>query len=131
MKAPLPWMKYYVGDFEKMTAAMSVAERGAYQRLVDHYWSQGSITSNEAAICRITRTTPDEWLTLRDAVMAMFEFDHGEALWRCHYLDKLREEQRHEYKQQREAGLKGVEARRAKKLANGQGAAPHSPLSDP
>jgi uncharacterized protein YdaU (DUF1376 family) len=121
-KATLPWMKYFVGDWEKMTAAMTVAERGAYQRLVDHYWTHGSLTSNEAAICRITRTSPEEWLSLREAVMSMFEWDEGEGVWRCEYLDSLKEHRGTERDQQSKYGKQGAEARRRMvTLGNGEG----------
>jgi uncharacterized protein YdaU (DUF1376 family) len=116
-KAKLAWMKYFVGDFERMTGAMSAAERGAHQRLVDHYWTHESIPSNESAICRIARTTSEEWISIRNVVMEMFEHDAKANVWRCPYLDDLKEKQEREYEQQVAAGKRGAEIRAAKRAA--------------
>jgi len=124
-RASLPWMKYFVGDWAKLTAAMSIAERGAYQRLVEHYWTAGSLSSDEAAIARVAGASPDEWSQVRDAVLSMFEADSQAGVWRCELIDDLREKQEREYRQQVEAGRLGAEARKAKRAAqalpSGQG----------
>ena len=119
-KPALPWMKYFVGDWARLTVPMSIAERGAYQRLIEHYWTAGSLSSDEATIARIAGASPDEWAAVRSAVLEMFEPDKGAGVWRCELLDDLRERQQAEYKQAVEAGRRGVEARRQKRLAQTQ-----------
>jgi uncharacterized protein YdaU (DUF1376 family) len=79
----LPYFKYFTKDWEELTGALSIAERGAFQRLADHYWHNGSLTPDEVIIARIARATEREWETIGARVLGLFQFDKTTGTWRC------------------------------------------------
>lgn len=54
------YYKYYSGDFMRDTAALSLVEVGAYQRLLNHYYATGSLTSDLSSLFRICAAFTEE-----------------------------------------------------------------------
>ncbi|MHC2797453.1 uncharacterized protein YdaU (DUF1376 family) [Mesorhizobium jarvisii] len=104
--ADLPWMQVYVGDEEVRTSHLSAEEFGAYERLRRHYWSHGSIPSDDARRARITRVDVDRWEDVRSAICELFE--EG---WRLPQLDKARSDAATSRELKVASGKKGAAAR--------------------
>lgn len=47
------WYPRYTGDYAKKTRHLSLSEHGAYALLLDHYYSTGSLPSNDDQVMRI------------------------------------------------------------------------------
>jgi uncharacterized protein YdaU (DUF1376 family) len=46
--------RHYLGDYTRKTGHLSLAENGAYRRLLDHYYATGkSLPADQDALCRI------------------------------------------------------------------------------
>ena len=59
MTDKLPYFQYYPADFEQGTAAFTLIEVGAYQRLLNYQWSHGSVPGdNLKALAQILRCPP-------------------------------------------------------------------------
>lgn len=56
------WYPFYVGDYIRKTAHLSLLEHGAYRFLLDHYYATGNpITADKTKLYRICRArTPSE-----------------------------------------------------------------------
>lgn len=54
------YYKYYSGDFMRDTAALSLVEVGAYQRLLNHYYATCSLTSDFSSLFRICAAFTEE-----------------------------------------------------------------------
>lgn len=67
-----PWMPFYFSDYLADTGHLSTTEHGAYLLLIAHYWSHGSLPSDEAVIARITRMTARQWAQSRDVLRSLF-----------------------------------------------------------
>lgn len=63
------WYPFYVGDYQRKTAHLSMLEHGAYRLLLDHYYATGAPLPNDMEkLCRICRArSPSE----RKAVAAV------------------------------------------------------------
>src|ERR1041385_1776135 len=57
----LPWYRWYPGDWlnDEAVSLMTIAQEGAYRRLLDHQWWEGSIPSDLRALAQLTKTTPE------------------------------------------------------------------------
>lgn len=69
------WMPLYIADYRADTAHLSAAQHGAYLLLIMHYWSTGSLPSDDAALARIAAMTPVEWKRSRATIAAFFGDD--------------------------------------------------------
>ncbi len=49
------WWARYVGDYQRKTQHLSLAEHGAYALLLDHYYMGGKLTTNDNQMFRICR----------------------------------------------------------------------------
>lgn len=68
-----PWYKRYPGDYLRDTSHLSLAEDGAYGRLLDHYYSTSApLKADIAAIYRICRAMDETERKAADAVLRQF-----------------------------------------------------------
>jgi uncharacterized protein YdaU (DUF1376 family) len=88
-----PAYQYYPDNFEQGTAAFTLAEVGAYQRLLNYQWSNGSIPGDSIkALSLILRCTPSVAKSVWNTVSAKFvRDDHGE--WRNARMERERSKQ--------------------------------------
>ena len=68
-----PWMPFYVGDYLKNTANLSLTEHGAYLLLICHYWEAGSLPTDDAELALITRMSERDWSKHRDKLARLFD----------------------------------------------------------
>lgn len=77
MSAP-PYMKLYVADYLGDTHHLSAIEHGAYMLLLMGMWrAGGSLPAADANLYRLARCTPDEWETVRAAILPFFKRSRG------------------------------------------------------
>lgn len=67
-----PWMPLYIADYLADTAHLSTIEHGAYILLIMHYWTKGSLPSDDDTVRRITRLDKRQWVAHRDILASMF-----------------------------------------------------------
>jgi len=68
------WYPWNVQDYRRDTMHLSLAEDGAYRRLIDEYMTiEGALPNNDAALARLVGTTMDEWLAVAPNVRAFFK----------------------------------------------------------
>lgn len=67
-----PWMPFDIGDYQRDTGHLSVAEHGAYLMLIMHYWVNGGLPDDERMIARLSRMSPDQWAESRDILAGLF-----------------------------------------------------------
>ncbi len=68
-----PWYKRYPGDYLRDTAHLSLAEDGAYGRLLDHYYSTSApLPPDTVALYRICRAMDDAERRAVDGVLRQF-----------------------------------------------------------
>lgn len=73
--------RHYIGDFQRDTGHLSLAERGAYRALMDYYYAtERAIPNDLDALCRVAgAVNPQERKAVKGA-MGMFEVRDG-LLW--------------------------------------------------
>jgi uncharacterized protein YdaU (DUF1376 family) len=71
------WYPFYVGDYARKTAHLSMLEHGAYRLLLDHYYATGEpLPSDNAKLFRICRArTPSERKSVLSTVAEFFTKD--------------------------------------------------------
>lgn len=67
-----PWMPLYIADYRQDTAHLSAAEHGAYLLLIMHYWSAGSLPTEDRQLARIAAMSPSEWKRSRSTIQPFF-----------------------------------------------------------
>jgi len=108
MSAPV-WMKFYVGDYLGDTMHLTRDQHGAYLLLIFAYWRNGSLPDDDEVLAGITKSSPEEWRSLRQVVAKFFRIRGG--FWRQKRVEaELRDAEKIE-KARRAAGLKGAEVR--------------------
>lgn len=50
-----PWYPWYPGDYARDTAHLTFVEDAAYRRLLDHYYSTGTLPANAEILLRVCR----------------------------------------------------------------------------
>lgn len=102
-----PW---YPSDFagSAKVAVMTLEQEGAYRRLLDHEWQEGSIPDDLEALARICRTTTAHmeklWKTVRKCFVK--NSDEPETLVNLK-LEKIRQEKIQFHAKQHTNGIKG------------------------
>lgn len=71
------WMPLYLAKYEAATNRLSLAEDGAYMRLIRDYWVNGAPPDDDSVIARILRVDRREWLKIRPALERYFEIRDG------------------------------------------------------
>lgn len=71
------WYPFYVGDYARKTAHLSMLEHGAYRLLLDHYYATGEpLPDDNAKLYRICRArTPSERQSVLSTVAEFFTKD--------------------------------------------------------
>lgn len=88
-----PAYQYYPDDFEQGTATYTLAQVGAYQRLLNYQWPKGSVPGDDLEqLSRILRVTSDEarevWRTISE------KFPQKKGLFRNARMERERRKMR-------------------------------------
>lgn len=113
----LPYFPYYPAAFDLSTAEFTLSEVGAYQRLLNHQWANGSVPGDGIkALSLILRCTPSTAKSIWNTIS--IKFVRGEdGRWRNQKMERVRAE---------------AEAFRAKQAENGaRGGRPRKPSGNP
>lgn len=107
----LSWYAYFPADFEEGTADFTLAEVGAYQRLLNAQWAKKGIPGdNLGALSRILRCTPAVAKSVWGKVTDKFT-RCSDGLWRNKRLAHERELAEAAQQKARDNGAKGAEKR--------------------
>jgi uncharacterized protein YdaU (DUF1376 family) len=119
----LSWFAYYPAQFDEGTSDFTLAEVGAYQRLLNSQWAKKGIPGdNIGALSRILRCTP----TVAKSVWASIavKFVRGaDGLWRNRRIEDERTIAEANQQSARDNGRQGAERRWQKDTKTLPGAA--------
>jgi uncharacterized protein YdaU (DUF1376 family) len=77
----MDWYPWYPTDFRRDTYSLSLAEDGAYRRLIDEYMlNRGDLPDDNQALARIIGVGLDEWLAVAPRVRTFFRFKEGRLI---------------------------------------------------
>lgn len=99
------WMPLYIAKYEAATNRLSLAEDGAYMRLIRDYWINGAPPNDDAVIARILRVERREWLKIRPALERFFEIRDGH--WFHDTVERELQKARELIEKRRAAGAQG------------------------
>jgi uncharacterized protein YdaU (DUF1376 family) len=69
----LDWFPWYPADFKRDTYGLSLAEEGAYRRLIDEYMViRGPLPDDDGALARIIGVSADTWMPIALRVRGYF-----------------------------------------------------------
>jgi uncharacterized protein YdaU (DUF1376 family) len=109
---------------------MSLAEEGAYRRLLDYCWLQGSLPNDMAKLAKLCRTTPKHMAEMWPAIEpCLYLAELG--VWKHKRLEKERAKQDAYRARSAEGGRKSGEVRRAQAAAKQQHTKGTSVLVEP
>lgn len=107
-----PYFPFYVKDYEtdEHVKLMSLAQEGAFLRLLSLQWLHRSIPSSTESLARVCRVTHDEFLTLWPGVSPCFTAA-GDGRLINEKMERTRSDQAAFSRQQSRKGRKSVEVR--------------------
>ena len=108
MSKPIPYMKFYIADYMGDTMHLSTLEHGAYMLIMCSYW-QTKKPPLEDKIHKIARMTKSDWDEIRDTLADLFLVKDG--AWTHKRIEAELKDVKVKAKQNREAGIKGANAR--------------------
>jgi uncharacterized protein YdaU (DUF1376 family) len=109
----LRWYPWHIGDYAHDTPHLTLAEDGAYRRLIDAYMVQREpLPDNDRALARLAGVGLDEWMAVATNVRAFFRARDG-ILFHKRCEQELRAQELYSQKQS-EKGKKGAFARYSK-----------------
>lgn len=74
----MDWYPWFVDDFRRKTLHLSLAEDGAYRRLIDEYMRvRGPLPNDDQSIARMLGVGVSEWLAVEIKVRAFFRVKDG------------------------------------------------------
>lgn len=77
----MDWYPWYPTDFKGATYRLTLAEDGAYRRLIDEYMlTQTPLPDDDKALARIIGVGLDEWLAASPAVRQFFRVKDGRLI---------------------------------------------------
>ncbi len=77
----MDWYPWFVDDFRRDTLHLSLAEDGAYRRLIDEYMRiRGPLPGDDASLARVLGVGLDEWLAVAPKVRRYFRFQQGRLM---------------------------------------------------
>lgn len=85
MSKPDAWMPLWIGDYLKDTSRLSLAEHGAYLKLLMDAWVNGPPADDDRELCRILGCQPAEWRKIRQKIAGFFTISGG--FWRHKRLE--------------------------------------------
>lgn len=111
------WYPKYPGDYARDTGSLSMLEHGAYNLLLDSYYSNGPIDTKQclsnaslmpdrSRVYRLCGAHTKEEMTAVDNVL-MYFFTYKDGLYYQKRADEVIEKQRQSYERRAEAGRKG------------------------
>ncbi len=112
----LPYFRYFVGDFSRLTAGMTVEEEGAYTRCWRLSWDQnqpGTLLSDDTELARLLSITTKRWAALKPYALKGWTND-GQRLVN-EWLHRESKDSMDKVTQLSAAGRKAVTEREAKK----------------
>lgn len=116
--------RHYIGDFQRDTGHLSLAARGAYRALMDHYYATEKALPNDLdALCRMAGAVNAQERKAVQAAVGMFEVRSG-ALWHKRIEAEL-EKAGERSDTNREIALARESRKRAAKEAQKEHEAPH------
>lgn len=75
------WYPFDRVAYKRKTLHLSLAEDGAYRRLIDEYMAaEGALPDNDAALARIIGVSLDEWLAVAPKLRPFFESSNGKLV---------------------------------------------------
>jgi len=91
-KRRLPYMPFWVEDYERDTRHLKTAEHGAYLLLLMAAWKapSNSLPDDDDMLARIAGVSPAEWAEMKRIVMAFWTFDGRSKKWVQKRLKKER-----------------------------------------
>lgn len=70
----LPWHPWYRAAFKHDTLHLTLAQEGAYRRLLDEYYEIGGpLPDDDVALARLIGVTTAEWMTVSEVVRPFFK----------------------------------------------------------
>jgi uncharacterized protein YdaU (DUF1376 family) len=75
----MDWYPWYPADFERDTLHLSLAEEGAYRRLIDKYMTvvRGPLPDDDVALARMIGVSVEVWQTVAVKVRSFFRAKEG------------------------------------------------------
>ncbi len=74
----MEWYERRPTDYKEDTWHLTLAEHGAYNLLLDHYYSNETpLPDNDRALASICNCSVAEWVVVRNAVVAFFKAKNG------------------------------------------------------
>lgn len=71
------WMPLWIGDYQKDTTRLGLAEHGAYLKLLMDSWVNGPPADDDGELCRILGCLPAEWRKIRPKIAPFFRIVGG------------------------------------------------------
>jgi uncharacterized protein YdaU (DUF1376 family) len=103
------WMPLFIEKYETATKRLSLAEDGAYMRLIRDYWVNGPPPDDDADLARILRVDRREWLKIRPRIAHFFEIRDGQ--WFHDTVERELSRAREIIEKRKGAGAAGAEGR--------------------
>lgn len=100
------WMPLYIGDYQADTQHLDAELHGIYLLLIMHYWQQGALPEDDAALARIACTSSARWRRARPVIRAFFS--EG---WRHARIERELAKADRSYQRRAQAGQKGAKVR--------------------
>lgn len=113
MSDGLLYTRFFWGDYLRDTMTLSLAEHGAYIKLLAHYYSTGKpIPDDQAVIHRIAgATSPDEQSATVSVLQTFFQYDADSGVFRSKRADREFANAREKAQKRSEAGKRGAQSR--------------------
>jgi uncharacterized protein YdaU (DUF1376 family) len=74
----MDWYPWFIKDFRRDTLHLSLAEEGAYRRLIDQYMEQReALIDDDAALARLLGVGLEEWRAVAGKVRPFFRIKDG------------------------------------------------------
>lgn len=117
----MDWYRWHIKLYRADTLHLTLAQDGAYRRLIDEYMERRRpLPDNDAAIARILGVAPAEWLEMASVIRPFFIHRQGQLIHKRCDAELNRQDMRS--KTLSEVGSKGADARWNKnKDLNGNG----------
>lgn len=108
----MKWYKRFPGDFEADTGHLSVTECGAYNKLLDHYYStEKPLPLEPIRLFSIARAVTEDEKAAVKRVVAEFFPTNGDGMRHNKRADEEIEKARSKSKSRSEAGVRGAKSR--------------------
>jgi uncharacterized protein YdaU (DUF1376 family) len=106
--ADLPYLQWSPRDYLSDTRELTTLQHGAYHLLLWEAWLRPSrrLPDDDTILARLTCMTVDEWLDIKDAVMAKWQYEGRSRTWKHKRLEKEAERAHHRSKLQADRAAK-------------------------